>query len=258
MSARHAVSLLLLGSLSGCFLTPTPFPTPLAIRQLDAAKRLPPQSAEYDTLASLRVNCPATPATARQRDMACAQLWSYKASGCLKAHQDRTNAIAGRVTILAEERAAPSTALDCAEAASASAIAFLPSASDGVDGESVLKILVLRARTIELRRAARDTRDAAVDDAEIGAVAAQMPPLPDGAEYAAYFLAGTATRNATKAATAARAGPEGQRPSERATACAAAQGGLQILPAATSARALTAALAKRRDTLTRLTTEFCG
>lgn len=267
MSMRP-ISPLLLSLLSGCFLTTAQLPSKLAIQQLEAAKKLNPQSVDYNKLISVQVDCPTRPATDRQRDMSCAQLWAYKASGCLKAQQDYTSAIAGRVVISADEREAPSRALDCALAASESAVAFLPSTPLGQNGENALKILILRARTIELRRARRDTREAVIDDAEIGAVAMQMTPLPngplpdgspsEGSYYASYFLAGTAARNATKAALAAQSGPDEQRNVEKSRACSAAQGGLQVLPKTVKSPSLDAPLTTRRNLLTRLTTEFCA
>jgi len=265
---RNAVLLLLIGQLGGCFLPAAPFPSKLAVKQLEAAKKLKPALAEYDTLAALPVDCPVTPATDRQRDMACAQLWTYKASSCLKVRQDSVNAVPDGAGISAVEREARAKMVECALAASASAVAFLPLAPTGETGASALRILILRARTIELRRETRNAQEAVIDDAEIGAVAVQMTPLPDGplpdgsppdgAYYASYFLAGTAARNATKAGQAARFGPEADRPDAKASACSAAQGGLQVLPKSTLLRALDAPLTTRRNNLTRLATEFCS
>jgi len=256
---------MLLVLLGGCALLATPFPTKRAVQQLENAKKLDAQSDAYVALGDLAVDCPAEPATGRQRDMVCAQLWAFKASACLKVYQRDSQALTGRVVITAEARAAPAAALECALTASANATAFLPPRPTG---DAALRILVLRARSIELRRSLRDARDALDDDAELGAVAARMAPLPagpaadgsppEGSYYASYFLAGTAARNANKAALAARAGPEDRLAVERASACSLARGGLQVLPLGDSMRALAAPLATRRAILTRLTTEFCS
>lgn len=264
MNLRQATPITLLLLLGGCLMA-TPFPSKRAVQQLEGAKKVDAQSAEYAALGDLSVDCPAEPANDRQRDMVCAQLWAFKASGCLKVYHKGAQALAGQIAISAEERAVPAVALGCALTASANAIAFLPPQPNG---DAALRILILRARTIELRRGLRETREALIDDAEIGAVAARIAPLPDGAApdgsppegsyYASYFLAGTAARNATKAALAARAGPDDLRAAERAGACSLARGGLQVLPVVESVRSLHGPLATRRNILTRLVTEFCS
>ncbi|MEG8016220.1 hypothetical protein [Sphingomonas sp. 22R3R2A-7] len=265
MTLRWATPVALLLLLGSCVLLKPPFPSKRAVQQLEAAKKVDALSAEYAALGNLPVECPAEPATDRQRDMVCAQLWAFKASGCVKAYQTGIQVPVGRSAISPEERAAPVALLGCALTASASAITFLPPQPNG---DAALRVLILRARIIELRRGLRDTREALADDAEIGAVAARMTPLPnasgpdgsspDGSYYASYFLAGTAARNATKAALAARAGPQDRRAAEKSAACSLARGGLQVLPVTESVHALDAPLATRRNILTRLTTEFCS
>jgi len=251
---RGLAVLLPLTLLVGC----VTFPSKLAVTQLQDAKKLSTTSNAYNGLATLAVDCPARPGKERERDFACAQLWAYKASGCLKDYQDRLDAIAGKLLPTAEERAGIADDLSCALSASASAQSFVPGLFPPNRQGDLLTILILRARAIERRRENPDVGDRTTDTFEIGAVSAQMTALPNGSYYAAYFLAGNAASHASAAGRAAQRATGAAKDANRAQACGYAQGGLQILPDVVPVPALVDPLATRRDILDRLKTGFCA